>query len=279
MTTERDTIEAARAAFEDILDVAPLPPEWLSATGRVQRLQRMDRQRDPVLVLLGVAALVLIIIGSLGAVSAFLRSDSSGVATPAEVTTETSAAPEAVAPATSVALPTSVLATDATESFSYDTDRDRFAALLLPAYGDQTEGITEDVFLGGGVVLGEPWAIVGTQHVVPGKRTVSCIGVRPILNEDVCDSGDYLYSQVLPVGAGGVLVFHTSLDATRVLVSFGDGRVVDVPVLGTTDGYPPIAVIPVERIGEAGTALTTNDSGDVLNATAFSVSEFAVPQG
>jgi len=95
MTTDQQTIEATRAAFEDIIDEAPLPPEWSTVTGSVQRLHlREDRPRWLVGVgaALGAAAVVIV---AIGAVVVFSDGSNDAQGTPA--TTEvppTTAAPE-----------------------------------------------------------------------------------------------------------------------------------------------------------------------------------------
>lgn len=150
----------------------------------------------------------------------------------------------------------------------YDMDAGRFADLLRG-----------ETFLGGGTVLGERWAIVGRTMAEQGKETLQCVGVRPILSEDSCGGGDFLSWMVLPVGDGGVVVFKGPDDASHVRVAFDDGRVVDIPFVGLSEGYPPIAVISVERIGENGTAYAMNESGEILYSTDFEVSSFAEPKG
>jgi hypothetical protein len=77
MTTDNKTTEAARAAFEDILDEAPLAPSWYAASGQesFQRLHREYRQRRPLLVSAAAAALVLVVVGSIGVASLVLRTN------------------------------------------------------------------------------------------------------------------------------------------------------------------------------------------------------------
>ena len=75
MTNEQQVVDAARAAFEDIIDEAPLAPDWASATGQLQRLHRDDRRRRPGLTLVRVATLVFAMVGSLAGLTLVLRSD------------------------------------------------------------------------------------------------------------------------------------------------------------------------------------------------------------
>ncbi len=103
MTNEQQVVDAARAAFEDIIDEAPLAPDWVYATGQLQRLHRDERQRRPASVLIGVAALVFVMIGSLAGLSLVLRSDS-GIND--ATTGTTTAAPETATTPTTVATPT-----------------------------------------------------------------------------------------------------------------------------------------------------------------------------
>ena len=158
---------------------------------------------------------------------------------------------------------------EATEVLQYDTDVTPYEHLLN----------ADDTFLGGGFVLGAPWAIVGRVSQPEGKPAQVCVGVRPIPGEDVCDSSGHLSSQVLPVGDAGIVVFNAPSDSTSVRVAFSDGRVVDVPVVGTEEGFLSIAVVPVERVGMSGTAVALNDEGQALFGTTFEVVNFVIPQG
>ena len=158
---------------------------------------------------------------------------------------------------------------DATEVLVYDADVAPYEHLLN----------ADDTFLGGGTVRGTPWAIVGHISQPEGKPTLSCVGVRPIPGEDVCDSSGHLWSRVLPVGDAGIVVFDAPSDATSVRVAFSDGRVVDVPVIGTDEGFLSIAVVPVERVGMSGAAVALNDTGQALFGTTFEVVNFVMPQG
>jgi len=157
---------------------------------------------------------------------------------------------------------------DATEVLVYDADVAPYEHLLN----------ADDTFLGGGTVLGTPWAIVGRISQPEGKPALACVGVRPIPGEDVCDSSGHLWSTVLPVGDAGIVVFNAPPGSTSVRVAFSDGRVIDVPVVGD-DGFLSIAVVPVEQIGMSGTAVALNDTGQALFGTTFEVVNFVMPQG
>lgn len=169
---------------------------------------------------------------------------------------------------------------DATTILEYDMDVERFADLLRPEkmLNDGETVISEDTFLGGGSVLGSPWAIVGGTTTDKYKPTSHCVGVSPPLDL-TCGGIDFLHWTVLPVGDGGVVVFNGPEDANHVRVAFDDGRVIEVPFVGPSEGYPPIAVVTVERIGENGTAYAITESGDVLFGADFEVSLFAMPGG
>ncbi len=158
---------------------------------------------------------------------------------------------------------------DPTEAFAYDADPDPYRDLLQSG----------DTFLAGGTAGSEPWAIVSRESAVEGKPTLGCVGVRPILSEDFCDSADGIFAQVLPIGDAGVVVFGPPIGTASVRVMFSDGHVVDVLVADTGDEYPPIAVIPVERVGQSGTAVALDAAGQALFDTTFEVTGFRVPQG
>lgn len=131
MTTDHKTIEAARAAFEDILEEAPLAPSWHAASGQVQvqRLHRVENERRPLFVLVGAAALVLAVVGSIGVASLILRSGPEPVGNDTAVTTVTPvrdvATPTTVVtestPRTTVASPEVVLGTDLGPEPQFDT--------------------------------------------------------------------------------------------------------------------------------------------------------------
>lgn len=104
MITDNKTIEAARAAFEDILDEAPLAPSWYAASGQesFQRLHTDDRQRRPLLVMAAAAALVLVVIGSIGVASLVLRPGEEPVGIETAATT-VATADDVVSPTTMIA--------------------------------------------------------------------------------------------------------------------------------------------------------------------------------
>lgn len=156
-----------------------------------------------------------------------------------------------------------------TETFTYDVDPELYRDLLQGG----------DTFLGGGNAGGEPWAIVSRLLVVEGKPTLGCVGVRPILSEDFCDSADGIFAQVLPIGDAGVVVFGPPIGTASVRVMFSDGGVISLPVVDPGEAYPPIAVIPVERVGQSGTAVALDATGQPLFDTSFKVTDFRVPQG
>ncbi len=108
MTNEQPVVDAARAAFEDIIDEAPLAPDWVSVTGQLQRLHRDKRRRRPALALVGVAALLFVLVGSLAGLSLLLRSYSrndDAVSGTTRAATETTATPTTVATPTPTSAP------------------------------------------------------------------------------------------------------------------------------------------------------------------------------
>jgi hypothetical protein len=154
----------------------------------------------------------------------------------------------------------------------YETDPTDFEALVGQG----------ETFLGGGYVNGEPWAIVGRSLVSEGKPTLECSGVRPILDEDVCDVlDDGLGWMALPVGntGGGVLEARTSEDAGVIRINFDDGTAVEAPLVGADQGYPPVAVIPIEAPGISGTIHAVSDNREVLWSQPFTVNEIVRPGG
>ncbi|HLF44529.1 MAG TPA: hypothetical protein VJA46_13535 [Acidimicrobiia bacterium] len=163
-----------------------------------------------------------------------------------------------------------ILETAATQ-VEYEMDPSGFEALV-----GQGES-----FLGGGYVNGDPWAIVGRSLVVEGKPTLECNGVRPILDEDVCDVLEGLGWMALPVGntGGGVLVARSSEDAETIRVNYDDGTAVEAPFIGTSAGYPPVAVIPIEAPGISGTIHAITDNGAILWSQPFTVNEIVNPGG
>lgn len=160
---------------------------------------------------------------------------------------------------------------EATMQIEYEIDPAGFEALV----GDG------DTFLGGGYVNGDPWAIVGRSLAVEGKPTLECSGVRPIIDEDVCDDLEGLGWMALPVGdsGGGVLVVRSSEDADVVRIGYEDGTAVEAPFVGPGDGYPPVAVVPIEAPGISGTIHAITDNGDVLWSQPFTVTEIVNPGG
>lgn len=159
----------------------------------------------------------------------------------------------------------------AAAEIGYETDPTDFEALVGQG----------ETFLGGGYVNGDPWAIVGRSLVVEGKPRLECSGVRPILDEDVCDVLEGLGWMALPVGntGGGVLVARTSEDADAIRVNFDDGTAVEAPLVGASQGYPPVAVVPIEAPGISGTIHAIRDNGEVLWSQSFTVNEIVNPGG
>ncbi|HJQ94244.1 MAG TPA: hypothetical protein VJ935_00860 [Acidimicrobiia bacterium] len=153
----------------------------------------------------------------------------------------------------------------------YETDPAGFEALL----GDG------DTFLGGGYLNGDPWAIVGRSLAAEGKPTLECSGVRPIIDEDVCDDLEGLGWMALPIGdtGGGVLVVRSSEDADVARINYEDGTAVEAPFVGSVDGYPPVAVVPIEAPGISGTIHAITENGDVLWSEPFTVTEIVNPGG
>ena len=153
----------------------------------------------------------------------------------------------------------------------YQTDPSGFETLVGPG----------DTFLGGGYVNGDPWAIVGRSLVVEGKPRLECSGVRPILDEDTCDVLEGLGWMALPVGntGGGVLVARSSKNAETIRVNYDDGTAVEAPFIGTSAGYPPVAVIPIEVPGISGTIHVVTNNGAILWSQPFTVTEIVNPGG
>ena len=160
---------------------------------------------------------------------------------------------------------------EATVQIEYETDPAGFEALVGNG----------DTFLGGGYVNGDPWAIVGRSLAVEGKPTLECSGVRPIIDEDVCDDLEGLGWMALPVGdsGGGVLVVRSSEDADAVRIDYEEGTAIEASFVGPNDGYPPVAVVPIEAPGISGTIYAITDNGDVLWSQRFTVTEIVNPGG
>jgi hypothetical protein len=159
----------------------------------------------------------------------------------------------------------------AATEIAYETDPIDFVALVGQG----------ETFLGGGYVNGDPWAIVGRSLVVEGKPTLECSGVRPTLDEDVCDVVEGLGWMALPVGntGGGVLVARSSEDADAIRVNFDDGTAVEAPLVGASQGYPPVAVIPLDAAGIGGTIHAVTGDGEILWSQSFTVDEIVNPGG
>lgn len=139
MTNEQQVVDAARAAFADIIDEAPLAPDWASATGQLQRLHRDDRPRRLGLTLVGVAALVFVMVGSLAGLTLVLRSDSGiGSGGSNEAAATTSLADDGTATTTPVTPPTTSAAAI-----------EQIDAGLVPALGPEprfdTSGLGDEV--------------------------------------------------------------------------------------------------------------------------------------
>lgn len=88
MVNDKQVIEATRAAFEDILDEAPLAPEWGQVTGQIVRLHRSERKLPPAwFVAMGATLVLLLVVGSAVVVSTGLWSDAGSDNVSSEVTT------------------------------------------------------------------------------------------------------------------------------------------------------------------------------------------------
>ncbi|MEN8040767.1 MAG: discoidin domain-containing protein [Actinomycetota bacterium] len=144
-------------------------------------------------------------------------------------------------------------------------------------YESMTRGT---VFLGGGSSQGAPWAIIGRLSTDQGKPVLKCIGVRPLLNEDVCDTTDTgIWSVVYPVGDAGIVVFRPTQDAVSIVVTFDDGDAIEIPVVGADGGYPAIAVISVDRVGQAGSATSLDADREMIDTVRWEVTGFFEPKG
>jgi len=88
MVSDKHVIAATRAAFEDILDEAPLPPEWGQATGQIVRLHRSERRQPPAwATAMGATLVLLLVVGSAVVVSTGLWPDAGSDNVSSEVTT------------------------------------------------------------------------------------------------------------------------------------------------------------------------------------------------
>lgn len=70
MMNEYDPIEAAKAAFDDIVDDAPLAPSWESATSQYARLSKIEPKNRSRFTVLGVAAALIVVVGSVAVFAA-----------------------------------------------------------------------------------------------------------------------------------------------------------------------------------------------------------------
>lgn len=136
------------------------------------------------------------------------------------------------------------------------------------------------VFLGGGSSQGTPWAIIGRVIDDGDKPRSACTGVRPLMNEDVCSPADRsMWPVVYPVGDAGIVVFRPTQDAVAIVVTLDDGGAVEIPVVGVAEGYPAIAVISVDRVGQAGSATSLNADREMIDTVRWEVTGFFEPQG
>ncbi len=136
------------------------------------------------------------------------------------------------------------------------------------------------IFLGGGSSQGTPWAIIGRAIDDVGKPRLACTGVRPLMNEDVCSPIDRsIWPVVYPVGDAGIVVFRPTQDAVSIIVTFDDGGAVEIPVVGVAGGYPAIAVISVDRVGQAGSASSLNADRVMIDTVRWEVTGFFEPKG
>ena len=151
----------------------------------------------------------------------------------------------------------------------YDMDPAPYEALTTGA-----------IFLGGGSSQGTPWAIIGRVIDDGDKPRLACTGVRPLMNEDVCSPIDRsIWPVVYPVGDAGIVVFRPTQDAVSIIVTFDDGGAVEIPVVGVAEGYPAIAVISVDRVGQAGSATSLNADREMIDTVRWVVSGFFEPKG
>jgi len=150
MTNEQQVVDAARAAFADIIDEAPLAPDWVSATGQLQRLRGVERQRRPASVLIGVAALVFVMVGSLAGLTLALRSDSGS----------DSRGSDAVAATTSLTDEGAATTTTVTPTTTSAATIEQVDAGLVPALGPEprfdTSGLGDEVISDRGADVTEP---------------------------------------------------------------------------------------------------------------------------
>lgn len=136
------------------------------------------------------------------------------------------------------------------------------------------------LFLGGGSSQGTPWAIVGRVIDDVDKPRLACTGVRPLMNEDVCSPIDRsIWPVVYPVGDAGIVVFRPTQDAVSIIVTFDDGDAVEIPVVGVAEGYPAIAVISVDRVGQAGSVTSLNADRVMIDTVRWEVTGFFEPKG
>ena len=136
------------------------------------------------------------------------------------------------------------------------------------------------LFLGGGSSQGTPWAIIGRVIDDGDKPRLACTGVRPLRNEDVCSPIDRsIWPVVYPVGDAGIVVFRPTQDAVAIIVTFDDDGAVEIPVVGVADGYPAIAVISVDRVGQAGSATSINADREMIDTVRWEVTGFFEPKG
>jgi len=75
------------------------------------------------------------------------------------------------------------------------------------------------------------------------------------------------------------LVVRSSEDADAVRIDFEEGTTVEASFVGPNDGYPPVAVVPIEAPGISGTIYAITDNGDVLWSQPFTVTEIVNPGG
>ena len=235
MTTDNKTIEAARAAFEDILEEAPLAPSWYAASGQesFQRLHTDGRQRRPVLVMAGGAALVLAVVGSIGVASLVLRSGPSPIPSPAPSASPTTApiVDEAVTPPTVATESTTgttlvyaevVLNAELGPEPRFDTsilgdevvpDRSADPAELLTA---EELGMIFGMDPTDTVATGDP-LYVGELHGVHGLVIPALRSVDITSDAGVCFITKYVLPEAQPAGAnwscsglgGGIQGFYT----------------------------------------------------------------------